>query len=77
LIDLATLGWVVIPNLPIHKSAWYLTKDERETAITRMGHTRQQNWDLTVFRRVLLSWQFWLLPFIFMRKTYSAITINS
>lgn len=21
---------------------------------------------MTVFRRVLLSWQFWLLPFIFM-----------
>lgn len=23
---------------------------------------------MTVFRRVLLSWQFWLLPFIFMCK---------
>lgn len=30
---------------------------------------RKQTWDATVFRRVLLGWQFWLLPFIFMRKS--------
>ncbi|KAK9416953.1 putative Pantothenate transporter [Seiridium unicorne] len=65
-IPVAALGWVVIPNLPIHKSAWYLTKEERDLAVTRLGHFKKQSWDLTVFRRVLLSWQFWLLPLIFM-----------
>ncbi|KAK6083006.1 major facilitator superfamily transporter [Seiridium cupressi] len=65
-IPVAALGWVVIPNLPIHKSAWYLTKEERDLAVTRLGHFKKQSWDLTVFRRVLLSWQFWSLPLIFM-----------
>ncbi|KAI0129904.1 pantothenate transporter [Xylariales sp. AK1849] len=65
-IPVAFFGWAVIPDLPIHKSAWYLTAAEKEHAIVRMGKSRQQSWDLTVFRRVLLSWQFWLLPLIFM-----------
>lgn len=65
-IPVAALGWVVIPNLPVHKSAWYLTDEEKDVAITRLGKTKKASWDLTVFRRVLLSWQFWLLPMIFM-----------
>lgn len=59
-------GWFVIPNLPQHRSAWYLTEEEKDHAIERLGKAQKQSWDLTVFRRVLLSWQFWLLPFIFM-----------
>lgn len=66
--DHGQTGWFVIPNLPVHKSAWYLTKEERELAITRLGRAKTQTWDSTVFRRVLLSWQFYMLPFIFMRK---------
>lgn len=59
----------MIPDLPVHKSAWYLSEEEREHAFVRMGRSRQSSWDLTVFRRVLLSWQFWLLPLIFMRES--------
>ncbi|KAL1602631.1 hypothetical protein SLS60_006048 [Paraconiothyrium brasiliense] len=59
-------GWIVIPNLPVHKSAWYLSDEEKDVAVTRLGKTKQTSWDLSVFRRVLLSWQFWLLPMIFM-----------
>ncbi|KAH6645150.1 pantothenate transporter [Truncatella angustata] len=65
-IPVAALGWVVIPNLPIHKSAWYLSDEEKDLAVTRLGKFKKASWDLTVFRRVLLSWQFWLLPLIFM-----------
>ncbi|KAI1841862.1 hypothetical protein JX265_010828 [Neoarthrinium moseri] len=65
-IPVALFGWVVIPDLPVHKSAWYLTHEQRELAFARLGRPSKQSWDLTVFRRVLLSWQFWLLPFIFM-----------
>ncbi|KAF7523779.1 hypothetical protein G7054_g11640 [Neopestalotiopsis clavispora] len=65
-IPVAALGWFIIPDLPSHKSAWYLSPEEKEIAVTRLGNLKKQNWDLTVFRRVLLSWQFWLLPFIFM-----------
>ncbi|KAJ4290828.1 hypothetical protein N0V90_010023 [Kalmusia sp. IMI 367209] len=65
-IPVAALGWVVIPNLPVHKSAWYLSDEEKDVAVTRLGTYKQASWDLTVFRRVLLSWQFWLLPMIFM-----------
>lgn len=65
-IPVAALGWIVIPDLPIHKSAWYLSNEEKDVAITRLGKNKRTSWDFTVFRRVLLSWQFWLLPMIFM-----------
>jgi hypothetical protein len=39
-----------------------------EHAATRLGKPKKVTWDRTVFVRVLLSWQFWLLPTIFMRK---------
>lgn len=68
-------GWVFIPNLPSHRSAWFLSAEEKERAIDRLGKPKHQKWDLTVFRRVLLSWQFYLLPFIFMRKT-SRVTLK-
>ena len=37
--------------------------------MTRLGQPKKLTWDRTVFKRVLLSWQFWLLPTIFMRKS--------
>lgn len=63
-----TTGWIFIPDLPSHRAAWFLNSELKEHAIMRLGAPRKQSWDLTVFRRVLLSWQFWLLPFIFMCK---------
>ncbi|GAB0136863.1 hypothetical protein EsDP_00005151 [Epichloe bromicola] len=65
-IPVAIFGWFFIPDLPHHRSARFLSKDEKTCAIERLGRARKQNWDVTVFRRVLLSWQFWLLPTIFM-----------
>lgn len=62
------LGWFAIPDLPHHKSARFLTEEEKECAVRRLGESRKTTWDLTVFRRVLLSWQFWLLPTVFMRE---------
>ena len=56
-----------IPDLPAHRAAWYLTDGMKEHAATRLGPLRKQSWDLTVFKRVLLSWQFYLLPLLFMR----------
>jgi ACS family pantothenate transporter-like MFS transporter len=61
-------GWIFIPGLPNHRSAWFLTEEEKEHAIVRLGQPKKYTWDRTVFKRVLLSWQFWLLPTIFMRK---------
>ncbi|KAL2822269.1 major facilitator superfamily domain-containing protein [Aspergillus cavernicola] len=46
--------------------AWYLNAEEKEHAATRIIVPSKQSWDLTVFKRVLWSWQFYLLPFIFM-----------
>jgi ACS family pantothenate transporter-like MFS transporter len=57
--------------MPDKKDTWYLTEEEREHAYKRLGEARKHTWDRTVFRRVLLSWQFWLLPFIFMCKWHS------
>ncbi|KAH8892471.1 MFS general substrate transporter [Thozetella sp. PMI_491] len=65
-IPVAIFGWFFIPDLPHHRSAIFLTPEEKEFAIARLGAERKHSWDLTVFRRVLLSWQFWLLPTIFM-----------
>lgn len=59
-------GWVFIPDLPAHRAAWYLTDEQKEHAATRLGRSPKQSWDLTVFKRVFLSWQFYLLPLIFM-----------
>lgn len=65
-IPFAIFGWWAIPDLPHHRSARFLTKEEKDYAVRRLGVSRKQTWDLTVFRRVLLSWQFWLLPTVFM-----------
>ncbi|CZR65449.1 probable permease of the major facilitator superfamily [Phialocephala subalpina] len=65
-IPTAIFGWVFIPGLPQHRNAWYLTAEEKEHAATRLGTPKKTTWDRTVFKRVLLSWQFWLLPTIFM-----------
>lgn len=73
-ILIGALGWVFIPGLPSYRNAWYLTEEEKEYAATRLGQPKEYTWDKTVFKRVLLSWQFWLLPTIFMRKPYPALT---
>ncbi|KAJ5281128.1 pantothenate transporter [Penicillium angulare] len=65
-IPVAAFGWVFIPDLPAHRAAWYLTDEQKEHAATRLGPIRKQSWDRTVFKRVLLSWQFYLLPTLFM-----------
>ncbi|KUJ14518.1 putative pantothenate transporter [Mollisia scopiformis] len=65
-IPTAIFGWFFIPDLPSHRNAWYLTAEEKEHAATRLGQPRKVLWNRTVFKRVLLSWQFWLLPTIFM-----------
>ncbi|KAJ9389201.1 hypothetical protein DTO063F5_2361 [Paecilomyces variotii] len=65
-IPVALFGWVFIPDLPEHRAAWYLTEEQKEHAVTRLGATSKKTWDITVFKRVLLSWQFYLLPLIFM-----------
>ena len=67
-LSFKALGWVFIPDLPSHRSAWYLTEEEKEHAVVRLGQPKQNTWDMTLFKRVLFSWQFWLLPTIFMRK---------
>ena len=67
------VGWFCIPDLPHHRSGRFLTPEEKECAVKRLGEARRQTWDLSVFRRVLLSWQFWLLPTIFMRMSLYSI----
>lgn len=69
LLTLEGPGWFAIPDLPHHRAARFLTEEEKDYAIQRLGASRKQSWDLTVFRRVLLSWQFWLLPTVFMRES--------
>lgn len=63
------VGWVFIPDLPSHRAAWYLTDEQKEHAATRLGSISKKSWDTTVFKRVFLSWQFWLLPFVFMCRS--------
>ncbi|OKL62733.1 hypothetical protein UA08_01137 [Talaromyces atroroseus] len=65
-IPVALFGWIFIPDLPAHRTAWYLTEEQKDHAIRRLGVGRREKWDSTVFKRVLLSWQFYLLPLIFM-----------
>ncbi|KAE8309332.1 major facilitator superfamily domain-containing protein [Aspergillus transmontanensis] len=65
-IPVALFGWFFIPDLPAHRAAWYLNEAEKEHAAHRLGQTSKQTWDRTVLKRVLLSWQFYLLPLIFM-----------
>lgn len=69
-------GWFAIPDLPEHRVARFLSPEEKEWAATRLGKAEQSTWDRTVFRRVLLSWQFYLLPLVFMRRS-SFIHIHS
>ncbi|PYI25884.1 MFS general substrate transporter [Aspergillus indologenus CBS 114.80] len=76
-VPVALFGWVFIPDLPSHRSAWYLTEEQKEHAVTRLGLVRKQSWDATVFKRVLLSWQFWLLPFIFMLYSLSVQEVSN
>lgn len=66
--NVCLIGWFAIPDLPHHRAAHFLTEEEKDYAIRRLGESRKHTWDASVFRRVLLSWQFWLLPTVFMRK---------
>lgn len=69
-------GWFAIPDLPEHRAARFLTPEERELAVTRLGRTQTKAWDRSVFQRVLLSWQFWLLPTVFMRESSQASSLR-
>ncbi|GIZ49520.1 hypothetical protein CKM354_001255000 [Cercospora kikuchii] len=65
-IPFAVFGWFAIPDLPEHKAARYLTEEEKDLAAKRLGEVGKTEWDWSVLRRVLLSWQFYLLPLVFM-----------
>ncbi|KAF2212836.1 hypothetical protein CERZMDRAFT_67755 [Cercospora zeae-maydis SCOH1-5] len=65
-IPFAIFGWFAIPDLPEHKMARYLTEEEKDHAAKRLGTVEKTQWDWSVVRRVLLSWQFYLLPLVFM-----------
>jgi ACS family pantothenate transporter-like MFS transporter len=65
-IPFAVFGWFAIPDLPEHMAARYLTDEEKEVAVKRLGALDKSEWDWGVLRRVLLSWQFYLLPLVFM-----------
>ncbi|KXS95047.1 hypothetical protein AC579_1611 [Pseudocercospora musae] len=65
-IPFAVFGWFAIPDLPEHRAARFLTADEKDVAATRLGKAEETSWDWSVLRRVLLSWQFYLLPLVFM-----------
>lgn len=54
-----------------------MTEEEKDTAIERLGQAQKESWDLSVFKRVLLSWQFWLLPSIFMLYSLSIQEIGN
>ncbi|KAJ6783206.1 hypothetical protein PWT90_01246 [Aphanocladium album] len=74
---LISQGWVIIPNMPSDKSAWFLTEAEKQLAIDRLGKAKKHDWGISVFRRVLLSWQFYLLPFIFMLYSLSIQAVRN
>ncbi|KAI8182923.1 Pantothenate transporter liz1 [Colletotrichum sp. SAR 10_65] len=76
-IPFAVFGWFAIPDLPEHRSARFLSPEERDLAVTRLGRTKAKEWDLSIFRRVLLSWQFWLLPTVFMLYSLSVQAIQN
>ncbi|KAK2026427.1 major facilitator superfamily transporter [Colletotrichum zoysiae] len=76
-IPFAVFGWFAIPDLPEHRTARFLSPQERELAVTRLGRAKKTAWDLSVFRRVLLSWQFWLLPTAFMLYSLSVQAIGN
>ncbi|KAI8281196.1 hypothetical protein K4K60_004385 [Colletotrichum sp. SAR11_57] len=76
-IPFAVFGWFAIPDLPEHRSARFLSPEERDLAVTRLGRTKTKEWDLSIFRRVLLSWQFWLLPTVFMLYSLSVQAIQN
>ncbi|KAI5358383.1 putative major facilitator superfamily, MFS transporter superfamily [Septoria linicola] len=65
-IPFAVVGWFVIPDLPGHRAARYLSEEEKDVAVERLGVVEKTEWDWSVVRRVLLSWQFYLLPLVFM-----------
>ncbi|KAJ5335986.1 MFS general substrate transporter [Penicillium brevicompactum] len=53
-VPVALFGWIFIPDLPVHRAAWFLNDEQKEHAVARLGALRKQSWDVTVFRRVLL-----------------------
>lgn len=63
------IGLFAIPDLPKHRNAWILTEGEKQLAIDRMAskRTKQVNENFTVqtLVNIILSWQFWLMPFLF------------
>ncbi|KAJ5569446.1 uncharacterized protein N7459_008876 [Penicillium hispanicum] len=54
-LPVALFGWVFIPDLPVHRAAWYLTPEQKEHAATRLGLARQQSWDLTMLQNNVIA----------------------
>ncbi|KAK2624883.1 hypothetical protein QTJ16_006076 [Diplocarpon rosae] len=43
-------GWIVIPGLPHHRVACFLTEEEKEHAVVRLESPKKETWDRTVFK---------------------------
>jgi MFS transporter, ACS family, pantothenate transporter len=64
-LPLAVAGFVFFPNLPQGgKKTWWTTQEEHELSIRRMqavGREGKQPWTKAKVKKILLSWQTYLL----------------
>jgi MFS transporter, ACS family, pantothenate transporter len=64
-LPLALLGYVFFPNLPQGgKKTWWTTEEEHILSVKRMqsiGRAGKEPWTLAKVKRILLSWQTYLL----------------
>lgn len=64
-LPLAVAGFVFFPNLPQGgKKTWWTTQEEHELSVRRMqavGREGKQPWTKAKVKKILLSWQTYLL----------------
>lgn len=63
------IGFLFLPDLPHHRNARFLSESQQQLAIDRLAYdnanTTKDKLNKAKLWKIVTSWQFWLMPFIF------------
>ncbi|ORY90219.1 MFS general substrate transporter [Leucosporidium creatinivorum] len=63
-IPIAIYGYLLFPGTPERTTGLFLSPEERQLAIDRLPHKPETHLDLSVFKRVLGRWRWWMMSVI-------------
>ena len=63
-IPISIYGFIFFPDTPETCKAFYFNAEEKQLAVSRMPKRPQTKLDISVFKRVIGRWHWWLLSFL-------------